>query len=130
MKKGGIIFITGRAKNLIILSNGKNIHPEEIEEYLVNQISYLREVVVYAQRDEKGSDSIITAAAFLDKEFTTQVGMKKAKEIFAEDIEKVNRHLAAYKRIDQTMVRETEFDKTTTKKIKRNTINTGVSKNA
>ena len=130
MKKGGIIYITGRAKNLIILSNGKNIHPEELEEYLVNQISYLREVVVYAQRDEKGNDSIITAAAYLDEQFTAQVGMKKAKEIFADDIEKVNRHLAAYKRIDQTMVRETEFDKTTTKKIKRNTINTGVSKNA
>lgn len=122
MKKGGILFITGRAKNLIVLSNGKNVHPEEIEEHLVNRISYIREVVVYAQLDDQGNESIITAAAYLDEQFTSEVGKNRAKEIFEEDINKLNRHLESYKRISQALIRDTEFEKTTTRKIKRNTI--------
>jgi len=130
MKKGGIIYITGRAKNLIILSNGKNIHPEELEEHLVNCIPYIREVVVFSQVDGKGNDCTITALAFLDEQFTCEVGMNKAQQIFADDVNKVNKHLAAYKRIAVAKIREAEFEKTTTKKIKRNNINLGVSKNA
>ena len=122
MKKGGILYITGRAKNLIVLSNGKNVHPEEIEEHLVNRISYIREVVVYAQLDDQGNESIITAAAYLDEQFTNEVGKNRAKEIFEEDINKLNRHLESYKRISQALIRDTEFEKTTTRKIKRNNI--------
>lgn len=130
MKKGGTLFITGRAKNLIILSNGKNIFPEELEEHLVNSISYVREVVVFAERDANGNDCVITAAAYLDEDFTNEVGMNRARQIFTEDVEKVNRHLAAYKRIDKATIREKEFDKTTTKKIKRNSVNKGQDRGA
>lgn len=130
LKKKNTLYITGRAKNLIILANGKNVHPEELEEHLVSHISYVREVVVYAQVDENGNDCIITAAAYLDEQFVNEVGKDKAKVIFEEDVNKVNRHLASYKRIAQAQVRETEFEKTTTKKIKRNTINREGTKNA
>ena len=54
LNKKGILYITGRVKNLIILANGKNVHPEELEEHLVRRISYIREVVVYAEVNEKG----------------------------------------------------------------------------
>ena len=124
--KKGVLFITGRQKNLIILPNGKNVHPEELEEHLFKRINYIREAVVYAQVDEKGNDSIITVIAYLDQQFTDAMGMSRAKEMFEEDVNRVNRHLAAYKRITQALVRETEFEKTTTKKIKRNAINRGV----
>jgi long-chain acyl-CoA synthetase len=130
LNKKGVVFITGREKNLIILPNGKNVHPEELEEHLVKRINYIREAVVYAQLDEKGNDSVITVIAYLDQQFTDTMGMSRAKEMFEEDVNRVNRHLATYKRISQTLISETEFEKTTTKKIKRNAINREVSKNA
>ena len=130
LNKKGILYITGRVKNLIILANGKNVHPEELEEHLVRRISYIREVVVYAQINEKGEECIISAMAFLDEEFTKEVGMEKARQMFLDDINSQNRHLASYKRICQATLRDTEFEKTTTKKIKRNTIMQGVTKNA
>jgi len=125
MNKKGILYITGREKNLIILPNGKNVHPEELEEHLIKRISYIREAVVYAQLDEKGNDSVITVIAYLDQQFTDTMGMNRAKEMFEEDVTKMNRHLASYKRIAQALIRETEFEKTTTKKIKRNVIDKG-----
>ena len=122
MDKKGNLFITGRAKNLIILANGKNVHPEELEECLTNSIPYIQEVVVYAQLDAKGNESVITTEAYLDPQFTGSVGLKRAKEIFEEDVSRVNRRLAAYKRIAGVLIREKEFEKTTTKKIKRNAL--------
>ncbi len=122
MDHKGNLYITGRAKNLIILSNGKNVHPEELEEYIVSMIPYVREVVVYAMLDDHGNESVITAEAYLDQQVTQEVGWEKASEMFAESMKKVNRHLAAYKRITKTVIRETEFEKTTTKKIKRNVL--------
>lgn len=113
------LYITGRVKNLIIRANGKNVHPEELEECLLNQIPYLKEVVVFAPKNEKGNDLTISAKAFLDPEFTLTIGLEKAAELFKIDVEKVNRHLAGFKRITQILIRETEFEKTTTKKIKR-----------
>ena len=130
LNKKGILYITGRVKNLIILANGKNVHPEELEEHLVRRISYIREVVVYAEVNEKGEESTISAMAFLDEGFTNEVGMDKARQIFLNDIYSQNKHLASYKRISQATLRDTEFEKTTTKKIKRNTIMQGVTKNA
>lgn len=130
LDKNGNIFITGRAKNLIILANGKNVHPEELEEHLMQSIPYISEVVVFAPKDNEGNDSIITASAFLDQKFTNEVGMAKAREMFEADVRKVNRHLASYKRIARVLVRESEFEKTTTKKIKRNKMHEEAGKHA
>ncbi len=130
LDRNGDVFITGRAKNLIITANGKNVHPEELEEHLMQAIPYISEVVVYAPKDSQGNDGIITATAFLDPKFTSEVGMAKARELFEADVRKANRHLATYKRIAQAFVRETEFEKTTTKKIKRNKLHEEAPKNA
>lgn len=98
----GLLYITGRIKNLIILSNGKNVSPEELESILADKIANITEVVVYAEND------LITA------------------EIYAEDtngikdgIDEINKTLPAFKQIQKVVFRDTEFEKTTTKKIKR-----------
>lgn len=120
LDKENNVYITGRAKNLIISANGKNVYPEELEESLMNQIPYLREVVVFAPKDKLGHERIITADAYLDPQFTSENGLENARKLFKADVEKVNRHLAKFKQISRVTIRETEFEKTTTKKIKRN----------
>ncbi len=114
------LYITGREKNLIILANGKNVHPEELEEKLLNSIPYIREVLVYASKNDLGHDCMIAADAYLDQDFVKAHGQEEAKRCFDEDMSKLNRHLSVYKRIEHYSVRDTEFEKTTTKKIKRN----------
>jgi long-chain acyl-CoA synthetase len=104
----GFLFISGRKKNLIILSNGKNVYPEELEIALLNGISYIKEAVVYAKGD------IIIAEVFLDIENNPDCASR-----LDNDIVELNRKLAIYQNINKTIIRDTEFPKTTTKKIKR-----------
>lgn len=99
------IYITGRKKNLIILENGKNVYPEELE-YLIGRIEGVAEVLVYAE------NSLITAEIFPEED------ADKAK-IEAEIKDVMNPTIAQYKRINSVKFRDTEFVKTTTKKIKR-----------
>jgi long-chain acyl-CoA synthetase len=113
------LFITGRQKNLIILPNGKNVQPEELEEHLLASIEYVKEVVVHASTDAAGVEHIV-ATAFLDATFVQVVGPDVAQARFKADVAKSNRKLAAYKQIHHAQVRDCEFMKTSTKKIKRN----------
>ena len=103
----GALHITGRIKNLIILSNGENIPAESIET-LVYTIPYVKEVVAY------GKDDVIVAEVFLDEE------VADAKERIHMDIQAINQRLPIVKNIGKVVIRDTEFPKTTTKKIKRN----------
>lgn len=105
--KYGALHITGRIKNLIILSNGENIAAEGIEQ-LVYAIPYVKEVVAY------GKDDAIVAEIFLDDEISD------AKERIYEDIKAINQKLPLVRNIGKVVIRDTEFPKTTTKKIKRN----------
>jgi long-chain acyl-CoA synthetase len=113
------LFITGRQKNLIILPNGKNVQPEELEEHLLASIEYVKEVVVHASTDEAGVEHIV-ATAFLDATFVQVVGPDEAEARFRADVARHNRKLAGYKQIHHAQVRDCEFTKTSTKKIKRN----------
>jgi long-chain acyl-CoA synthetase len=108
LNKDGFLYISGRKKNLIILSNGKNIYPEEVEFALLSYIPYIKEVVV-----SQGNDKII-AEVFLDIECDPAC----VKEL-DNDIVNFNRTVPIYKNIAKTIIRDTEFPKTTTKKIKR-----------
>ena len=99
--KDGFLYINGRKKNLIILDNGKNVSPEELE-ILISDIENVVEVIVY------GEDNLIAAEIFAEDKTGIQEG-----------IDKLNETLPSYKRINRVKFRETEFDKTTTKKIKR-----------
>ena len=105
----GFLFVTGRIKNLIILSNGKNVSAEELEEKIMNEITYISEIVVSEENDK------IMAEVYLDEEADTD-----AKKKIKEDIKKINSKLPSYKRIGKTKIRDKAFEKTTSMKIKRN----------
>lgn len=104
----GFLFFVGRKKNLIVLSNGKNVSPEEIEDKLAC-IDYVSEVLVYQENDK------ITAEFFLNEE-----ECPNARELLREDVHKVNSELPTFKRVTRRKIRDTEFPKTTTLKIVRN----------
>lgn len=103
--KDGFVFITGRKKNLIILENGKNVYPEELE-YLIGNIEGVNEVLVYAE------DGFITAEIYAED-------ANDKDKITHEIKSKVNPSIAQYKQVRKIKFRATEFEKTTTKKIKR-----------
>ena len=115
LDKDNFLYISGRVKNLIILPNGKNVFPEEIEEMLVTQIAYIKEVVVYADEANTG----IYAACYLDDEFLTANGVEDRYAYLMNDIAKFNSKIATFKRITDVVIYDSEFEKTTTKKIKR-----------
>ncbi len=118
------IFITGRKKNVIVLKNGKNIYPEEIEE-IIAKLPYVVENVVMGE--EEGDDYRLVAHVVYDPEADALKG-KSTEEIQAlanEDIEKINSDMPTYKRIKQVYIRTEPFEKTTTRKIKRRTVKAG-----
>lgn len=119
LDRKGALYITGREKNLIILANGKNVHPEELEEYILDHLAYVKEVVVYAPLSPEGNEVMIMAEAYVEDQFLIEKGVDEAKKILKEDISKLNHKLSVYKRIHDVELRECEFEKTTTKKIKR-----------
>lgn len=109
--KKGQLMITGRKKNLIVLSNGKNIYPEEIEDYIMN-IPEVLEVVVFSPKNEDGEQKALSARVFL--ETPLEMDELKAK------IREVLKPLPVYKQIKDVIIQEEEFEKTSSKKIKRN----------
>lgn len=116
------VFITGRKKNVIITKNGKNIFPEEIETLVMRQ-PYIKEVLVYGKQEEDG-DTVVNAAVFPDYELLKEelgeaYSDEKARQLIGEQIKAVNKMITGYKSIKNFEIKETEFEKTTTKKIKR-----------
>ena len=103
----GLLYIDGRKKNLIILSNGKNVVPEEIESLIMNNVEQVKEVVVYGENDR------ITAEIYPDYE------IENVKVVVEAKVNELNQTLPQFKRIADVKFTETEFPKTTTKKIKR-----------
>lgn len=110
--KGESLVITGRKKNIIVLSNGKNVYPEEIEEY-IKKIDYISEAVVRGVKNEKGDECALMAEVYLAED-----AEKTEKEILG-DIRDVQRELPGYKKISSVTVRDEPFPKTTSNKIKR-----------
>jgi long-chain acyl-CoA synthetase len=117
LTRNNFLYITGRKKNLIILSNGKNICPEELEEAISGAIPYIKEVMVYAA--SAGGQETINADVFPDAQYIQDNGIGNVQEQLNEDIRRLNNTLPVYKRINKVSVMEHEFEKTTTKKIKR-----------
>ena len=117
----GYIFIVGRKKFVIVLKNGKNIYPEELE-VLVNKIEGVKESFVYGKPEEDG-DYKICAKIVYDKESIEEIyhtSQKEAlKELIWQEIKKVNKTMPAYKYIREITITEEELIKTTTQKIKR-----------
>ena len=108
----GYVYLTGRKKNLIITPNGENISPEEIE----NKIGEARLVQEILVRDNEG---IIEAEIFPDYEYATKKKIKDVPAKLQEIIDEYNQGAPLYKRVFKLKVRDVEFEKNTTKKIKR-----------
>ncbi len=121
MNDKGQLMITGRKKNLIVLTNGKNVFPEEIENYIA-AIPYVAEVVVYALRNEHGLEDSLCAEIFLSEEKIKELGIEDPAAAIKEDVARAVEPLPHYKRIAKIKLRDTEFEKTTTNKIRRNKI--------
>ena len=115
------LIITGRKKNIIVLSNGKNVYPEEIENYIQN-IPYVKEVVVYGLKNEYGEEYKLCAEVFLNAEKLEEMGVTDPADMLKADISKACASLPVYKNIGKIVIRSKEFDKTTTNKIKRQSI--------
>ena len=119
--KDGYIFISGRKKFVIVLKNGKNIYPEELET-LVNKIEGIKESFVYGKPEEDG-DYKICAKIVYDKDIVKEIykteDEKELKEIIWQEIKKINKTMPAYKYIREISLTQTELIKTTTQKVKR-----------
>lgn len=118
----GWIYITGRKKNLIILSNGKNVYPEELEAD-IQKIEGVLEVVVYAGESRLNKDKeTIVAEIFPDADVLQAKGIQDPQAYFEEQVKKLNAKLPPYKIIKRVKLRDVEFQKNTSRKIIRFTI--------
>ena len=108
----GFVYLTGRKKNLIITKNGENVSPEELE----NKIGEHRLVQEILVRENEG---LIEAEIFPDLEYAAKMEITDISSVLQEIIDKYNSEAPAYKKVYRLKVRETEFEKTPSKKIKR-----------
>lgn len=112
------LIINGRKKNLIVLENGKNVFPEELENYVMG-IPYVQEVVVKGIKNEIGQETGLCAEVFLNEEKLKELEITDSESELKKDINAVCKDLPVYKHISKIEIRDTEFAKTTTNKIKR-----------
>ncbi len=118
--KDGFIFITGRKKNVIVLKNGKNIYPEELES-LITTLPYVEENMVFGK--PKDDDLLLSVKIVYNKEYVKEkypdISEENLKNIIWNDIKEINKKLPNYKHIKNLIVTNEPMVKTTTAKIKR-----------
>ena len=122
----GFLHLTGRKNDIIVLKNGKNVYPDEIEG-LINRIPYISESLVFARNQSK-TDTLLEAKIVYDERDLAKeypdidiTDPSKIESIVMEDIKsKVNINLAAYKHVKKVTITTEPMEKTTTSKIKRN----------
>lgn len=117
----GFIYVTGRKKDIIVLRNGKNVYPQEIEN-LINKIPYVTESLVY-QREKDKTDTMLCAKIVYDKDLIKEaLGEKTEKEYkdnIWEKVKEINKELPVFKHIKSIMITTEPLIKTTTQKVKR-----------
>lgn len=121
--KKGILYITGRNKNMIVLKNGKKVFPEELET-LVNRIEFVEESMVFGMPDEKDKDDVklsvkIVYSKEVVKEKYSGIGKDELYQVIWNQIKELNKTFPRYKHIQKLILTDEELIKTTTKKVKR-----------
>ena len=121
MTDDGFIYVTGRKKDIIVLQNGKNVYPQEIE-FLINKLPYVTESLVY-QRGKNKTDTMLCAKIVYDKDLIREnLGEKTEKEyqeIIWQKIKEINKELPVFKHIKKITITTEPLIKTTTQKVKR-----------
>jgi long-chain acyl-CoA synthetase len=134
LDKEGFLTICGRVKNLIVTPNGKNVYPEEVENEL-SKSPFIAEVMVYGHKVD-GTAEEVHAQIYPDHEaidnFVSERGIAPLnevglKELIRREVRTAGERLADYKRVKRFTLREEEFPKTTTRKIKRFAVEADVS---
>lgn len=121
----GFLHINGRKKNVIVSRSGKNVFPDEIEDVL-NRSKFVLESIVFGEKDDKQGEIIsaiivVDTEAFLEFAETEKIKLneKTIGDKIKSEIDKVNKQLALHQQIKKFTIRDREFEKTTTQKIKR-----------
>lgn len=118
--KDGFIFITGRKKNVIVLKNGKNIYPEEIET-MIAKLPYVAENMVFGK--EKDDDLLVSVKIVYNEEYVKEkygdISEEDLKQLIWNDIKEINKTMPTYKYIKNLVITKEPMIKTTTAKIKR-----------
>ena len=117
----GYIFVTGRKSDIIVLRNGKNIYPQEIE-FLINKLPYVAESMVYAREKTKTDTLLCAKIVYNEDTIKEQFGEKsneEYKKLIWNDIKEINKDLPTYKHIKEIIVTNEPLEKTTTQKVKR-----------
>ena len=110
------LHVAGRQKSVIVLKNGKNIYPEEIET-LISRLPYVAENMVFGY--PKDDDLVLSAKIVYNKEYFKNESPKEIEEKIWQDIKKINNDLTTFKHIKKIIVTDEEMIKTTTAKVKR-----------
>ena len=122
--ENGFLYITGRCKSVIVTKNGKNIYPEEIESYL-NDNPLISESLVLGVQKENDDETYVNAQIFPNMEAITEYlkgtvpTKEEIKKLMSDVVSSVNSKIPNYKHIKNFVIRDKEFEKTTTQKIKR-----------
>ena len=119
--KDGFIYISGRKKSVIVLNNGKNVFPEEIET-LLNKVEGIKETFVFEKKEDDGDVKVCVEIVY-DKELIKELyhieGEENIKEFLWDKVKEVNKLMPKYKYVREMVITEEPLIKTTTLKIKR-----------
>jgi long-chain acyl-CoA synthetase len=125
LDKNGYIHITGRSKNVIVLKNGKNVYPEEIET-IIEELPYVKENIVYGEVRREGADDkdeVLVAKIVYDEDIMKEkygaVTEEQIRETVEADIDRINSNMPKYKHVHRLVLQTEEMVKTTTGKVKR-----------
>lgn len=119
--KDGFLYITGRKKEVIVLKNGENVYPADIE-FLVNRLPYVQESILFPRKNAKNEIALGIKVVYDEELMAERFGDKTNKEyekLIWEDIKEINQTLPVFKRIKELIITNEPLEKTTTQKIKR-----------